>query len=100
MPNKISLDDMKILIEKIHALSDGQKLTETESVLTQAEEVIRGFSNLKSNDEIKVIGDLLSILATNPICHKFAAHVDPGVFKQFGKELVLQNFRNANPCLS
>ena len=88
MLKKIPIDDLKSLIEKIRSGSDDQKSTGAETFFAEVDDVIGQFSKQKSNDEKEVIGDLLLILSTNPTCHKFAAHVDPGGFKQFGKEII------------
>jgi len=87
MPNKIIFDDLNNLIEKIRVASDTRKSIETEPIFTRVEELIKQFSDLKSMDEIEVLGKLLSVLSTNPIRHKFAAYIDPGIFKKFGKKL-------------
>ena len=89
MSKKISFDDLMSLLEKIRSGSDDQKSTGEETIFAEVDDVLGQFRKYKSNDEKKVIEDLLLTLSTNPICHKFAAHVDPEGFKQFGKNILL-----------
>ncbi len=88
MSKKFSLDEMKSLLESIRSGSDDQESAEAGTTLGKAEEVISAYSKFRSNDDNKVFGELISTLATNPNRHRFAARVDPGIFKQFGEELI------------
>ena len=88
MSKKFSLDEMKSLLESIRSGSDDQESAEADTTLGKAEEVISAYSKFRSNDENKVFGELISTLATNPNCHRFATRVDPGIFKQFGEDLI------------
>jgi long-subunit acyl-CoA synthetase (AMP-forming)/predicted GNAT family acetyltransferase len=87
MSKKISLDEMKSLLVKIRSGSDDHESIKIKDIFAKVEEIILGYTKLRSDDEIKLVGELIVTLATNPLCHKFAAYIDPEVFKRIGKEL-------------
>jgi len=98
MSNKISLDEIKSLIENIHSGADDQDTAGSETILAKAEYVINEYTKFKSSDQKKVFKDLISILSINPHCHKFATQVDPEMFKKFGEEILSSGFDQIIPA--
>ena len=91
MSHKYSLDELKSLSEKIRYGLNDWTLSETKIIFTQIEEVINGFKTYKSSEDLEIIRKIISTLAANPTCHKFARHLDPAIFKQFGQTILSTN---------
>jgi len=72
----------------IQSGSDDPKSFKKNAILKKTEDIIQSFPNYKSSEEKKIFGQLITALSTNPYCHKFAAKVDPLIFKQFGEDLI------------
>ena len=91
MSHKYSLDELKSLSGKIRYGLNDRTSSETKIIFAQIEEVVNGFKTYKSSEDLEVIRKIISTLAANPTCHKFARYIDQAIFKQFGETILSTN---------